>query len=68
MENEAQKQEIEKINQMCHCEMAKLWRFAPAGHPYFDGDLPYYAVFKKRFDALGGMTVAMSKSLGWVDN
>ena len=34
-------------------------------HPYFDRTLPYYEVFKKRFDELGGFTPEISKSLGF---
>lgn len=56
---------IDRINKMSHYEMAKLWRFAPSGHPYFDTTLPYFAVFKKRFTELGGMTPEISKAIGW---
>jgi len=28
--------EIEVINKMSQLEMARLWRFAPSGHKYFD--------------------------------
>jgi len=56
---------INRINNMSQEEMASLWRFSPSGHPYFDITLPYYAVFKKRFDGLGGMTPEISKRIGW---
>lgn len=57
--------EIEKINKMSQLEMAFLWRNAPAGHHYFDKTKPYHEIFKKRFNKLGGFTVAISKQLGW---
>lgn len=58
-------QEIEMINNMSQVEMARLWRFAPSGHKYFDKRLPYWKVFKKRFNELGGMTTDVSKAVGW---
>ena len=56
---------IEKINKMSHLEMARLYRFAPAGHIYFDASLPYYEHFSRRFNDLGGMTTEISKMIGW---
>jgi len=55
---------IKDINQMSQTEMASLWRFAPSGHPYFDTTKPYFKVFDKRFEELGGFTPATSKSIG----
>jgi len=57
--------EIEKINQMSQIEMASLWRFAPCGHIYFDSSKPYFKVFSKRYEELGGMTPEISKAIGW---
>lgn len=55
---------IDKINKMGHYEMCYLWRFAPSGHPYFDDNLPYAEIFKKRlFKHFGGFTPEISKSL-----
>lgn len=42
---EKEKQEIKKIFKMGHIEMCRLWRQAPAGHPYFDTTLPYHKEF-----------------------
>lgn len=53
-----------RIDAMSHYEMAALWRFAPAGHPYFDRSLPLYEYFKARFDSLGGWTAKISKAVG----
>ena len=64
MEEQEQK-EIDHINQMSQMEMARLWRFAPAGHPYFDRGKPYFEVFEKRFKELGQFTPAISKTIGW---
>jgi hypothetical protein len=54
-------QEVEKIEKMDAVEMARLWRFAPAGHPYFY--YPLYDHFKKRFASLGGFTPSISKKI-----
>jgi hypothetical protein len=56
----------EDIDKMSQIEMARLWRFAPSGHPYFDstnGDLFKY--FKKKFKEKGWFTPAVSKAIGW---
>lgn len=60
--------EIEKINNMGHEEMARLWRNAPSGHPYFDTTLPYHEVFRIRlFGHFGGFNPRLSKKIGWSD-
>lgn len=60
-----QEEIIKKINSMTREEMAKLYRFAPAGHIYFDSTLPYAEIFKKRFfDELGGFSPEISKRIG----
>lgn len=56
--------EMDRIRSMSHTEMARLYRFAPAGHIYFNTNLPFNAVFQQRFKALGGMTPAISKEIG----
>lgn len=53
-----------RIDQMSHQAMARLWRFAPAGHPCFDTRLPLFKYFQERFQKLGGMTTAVSKAIG----
>ena len=58
-------EEKNRINSMSREEMARLWRFAPAGHPYFDSSGPYWKIFKERFDSLGGWSPSVSKSVGW---
>ena len=56
--------EIKKqIDNMSQEEMAKKWRFAPAGDPMFQGEVGNY--FTKRFNELGGFTSAISKKIGW---
>lgn len=52
------------IDGMSQLEMARLWRFAPSGHPYFDSQSPLSVYFKARFDTLGGFTPSISKALG----
>ena len=57
---------IDKINSMSREEMARLWRSAPSGHPYFSRSKPYYKYFRKRFfDELGGFSPEISKKIGW---
>jgi len=63
MSSEEQKT-FESINCMTQRDMASLWRYAPAGHPYFDKTKPFFEVFNKRFKSLGGFTPAISKSIG----
>jgi hypothetical protein len=53
------------IGEMTHFEMAQLWRFAPAGHPYFVSGSPLTEAFVERFNQLGGMTSKLSKQVGW---
>ena len=62
IEIEAHKKSIDK---MPHIEMARLWRFAESGHPYFNTDRPLYLHFNERFKKLGGMTSEISKIIGW---
>ncbi len=56
---------VEEIDGMSQEEMAILSRFAPVGHIYFDSSKPYNAIFKRRFEEVGGMTPALSKKIGW---
>lgn len=60
-----QQAEFDKINAMSREDMCRLWRNAKSGHPYFDSAKPYYAVFKARFDQLGGFNAVISKKIGW---
>jgi len=62
--DDSEKKEIDKINKMSQVEMARLWRFAPSGHPYFDTTKPFFEMFKKRFHELGGFTPEISKLIG----
>ena len=55
---------IEEINQLSQMDMARLWRYAPPGHPYFDKTKPFYEVFDKRFRELGGFNPTISKAIG----
>ncbi len=63
--SESEKIELRKIYSMSQFEMANLWRFAPAGHPWFNSTLPYFKHFNRRFKRLGGMTSEISKQIGW---
>ena len=56
---------VEAINAMTQEEMARLWRFAPSGHKYFDNTKPYFKIFNERFKELGGFTPTISKKIGW---
>ncbi len=63
-ENEI-KEHKKTIDEMSQTQMASMWRFTPAGHPYFRSDLPLFDYFQKRFKDLGGMTPGISKTIGW---
>jgi len=63
--DELEKEHIESINKLSQIEMARLMRFAPVGHIYFDSSKPFYKIFSERFKELGGMTPAISKNIGW---
>jgi hypothetical protein len=54
-----------KIDAMSREQMARMWRFAPVGHPMFQGEVGEY--FVKRFNELGGWTPELSKQIGWGD-
>ena len=63
--NEAEIQKHSKIiDMMSHADMARVYRFSPSGHPYFDDRLPLDKRFVERFGELGGMTPAISKLIG----
>jgi hypothetical protein len=51
----------DKINSMSRIEMARMWRYAPAGHPVFNSKLPLFEIFNKRFKELGGWSPEISK-------
>jgi len=53
------------IDAMSREHMARLWRFAPAGHPYFDRRLPLHEYFAARFEALGKFSPQISRRIGW---
>ena len=56
----------DKIDNMSHIEMARLYRSAPFGHPVFRNDLPLFEHFQERFKKLGGMTPEVSKAIGLI--
>jgi len=49
------------IDGMSQIEMARLYRFAPAGHPYFVSGTEVQAYFALKFK---GFTSAISKAIG----
>ncbi len=52
----------DRIDGMTQQDMARLWRFAPSGHPVFDRNLPLFDYFQERFS---GFTPKISKAIGW---
>ena len=56
---------VKHINNMTREQMASLWRFAPAGHSYFNTTKPYVKIFEKRFQELGNFSPEISKKIGW---
>lgn len=65
MEEKEIEEHKKKIDKMTQTDMARLWRFAPSGHPYFRNDLPLSDYFGTRFKELGGFTPSISKEIGW---
>ena len=59
----AELKEIERIENMSRIEMARLWRYAPSSHSYFNTQKPYFQIFKNRFAKLGGFTPKISKQI-----
>ena len=59
---EKHKADIDKLDVI---QMARLRRFAPAGHIYFDRKFSLYLHFENRFQSLGGMTAEVSKLIGF---
>lgn len=58
-------EERAEIDALSRIEMARLWRFAPAGHRYFVSGTPLNEYFKRRFEGLGGFSPEISKQIGW---
>jgi len=52
-----------RIDAMSREDMASLWRFAAVGDPLLQGVTGQY--FATVFADKGGMSLAISKSLGW---
>lgn len=58
----------EQIDMMDYESMLSLWRFAPVGHPMFQGDTgDYYSkIMREKATKLSDWErVAASKSVGW---
>jgi len=53
-----------EIDEMTQYQMARSWRFSPAGSVYFKRG-PIFDYFEKSFKEKGGMTPEISKSIGW---
>lgn len=51
-----------KIRASSQEELAREYRFAKSGHPWFDSGLPFWAVFQECFK---GWTPELSKRIGW---
>ncbi len=55
---------IDHINQLSHRHMCLIWRYAHAGHKYFNMRYPYYNIFEHRlFKVFDGFTPEISKSI-----
>lgn len=55
---------LERINNMTHEELARVWRFAPLGDPITNG-LPGRRVNERLWREFGGITPELSKKIGW---
>lgn len=56
---------LKLIDGLKYWELAYLWRFCDAGHPYFDHTLPLYKHLEARFIKFGGMSKEISRDTGW---
>ena len=57
-----------QIDEMGYEDMLELWRNAPVGHPFFQGEIGdyYTSVMKVKREQVGHAAhVAASKSIGW---
>lgn len=68
MDDKLDKETKESIDDMDYEELLSLWRFAPTGHPYFQGEIGgYYGVrmaYKQR-ELATGEAARISKEIGW---
>ena len=53
-----------EIDNLTHEQMCRLYRFSEIGHKYFT-NTPELEYFMKRYYFLGGMTIEISKRIGW---
>lgn len=53
-----------KIAEMSQEDMARLWRFAPSGHPVFVSGSKLWELFSSKFN---GFNPRLSKKIGWDD-
>jgi len=54
---------MDRLRRMTHRQMAVTYCYAPAGHPYFIIGTKLNQAFNEKWEALGGMTAALSKSI-----
>ena len=54
-----------RLLRMDRLPMARLYRFAPVGHPVFRRDMTLNTIFNQRFKQLGGMSSEVSQQIGW---
>jgi len=57
-------QEEARIDAMTQAQAASFWRFAPSDDPIIQHPL-LWERFVKHFREVGGMSPAVSKSIGW---
>lgn len=57
-----------QIDTMSYEDLLRLWRFAPAGNPLFQGEVGQYyskVMAKKKNEIGSAAAVAASKRIGW---
>jgi len=66
MDEKAIQQWKDRIDEMSHEQMARMWRFHVAGiTPIFDSALPLWPYFEARWNNFGGWNPTLSKKIGW---
>jgi hypothetical protein len=58
-------QDLNRISNMSHYDLAKLWRFGGSDHPYIQDPALFEAVKDRLYNHFGGITPSISKQVGW---
>jgi len=54
-----------RLSKASHTDLARLYRFAPPGHPVFIRGSALHAQFEEAWKKYGGWNSQLSKEVGW---